>query len=86
MLSRRIDSLGRIVIPKEIRDTFGWKLKDPISITTHGKNVVLGKVYHHCYMCSAESDLIPLQDGFLLCVLCLKAVSDTAKAHEDSCL
>lgn len=38
---RRIDDLGRVVIPKEIRRTRGWEEGAPIEIVPDGETVVL---------------------------------------------
>ena len=38
---RRIDDLGRVVNPKEIRRTHGIKEGDPIEIFTDGRSIVL---------------------------------------------
>lgn len=40
---RRIDDLGRVVIPKELRHTLKIKDYDPIEIFVHGDMVVLRK-------------------------------------------
>ena len=40
---RRIDDLGRIVIPKEIRRTHGIKEGDPMEICIDGNKIVLQK-------------------------------------------
>ena len=37
---RRVDDLGRIVIPMELRRTLGIHVKDPISISVDGENAV----------------------------------------------
>jgi AbrB family transcriptional regulator, transcriptional pleiotropic regulator of transition state genes len=42
-LTRAIDDLGRIVIPKEIRKTFGINYKDPIEIFVEDRQIVLKK-------------------------------------------
>ena len=42
-ISRRIDEVGRIVIPREIRKTFGIKGGDQIEIFTHNNEIVLRK-------------------------------------------
>lgn len=42
---RRIDDLGRIVIPKEIKRTLGLRDGDPMEIFVDGRRVVLEK-YH----------------------------------------
>ncbi len=38
---RRIDDLGRIVIPKEIRRVRGWEEGAPIEIIPDGEDVIL---------------------------------------------
>ena len=38
---RRVDDLGRIVIPKEIRRARGWEEGAPIEIVPDGKDVIL---------------------------------------------
>ena len=40
---RRVDELGRVVIPIEIRNKFGIAEKDPIEIYVDGSNIVLKK-------------------------------------------
>lgn len=40
---RRIDDLGRVVIPKEIRRTIGVREGDPLEIFLSGRNLVLKK-------------------------------------------
>lgn len=40
---RRVDQLGRIVIPKEMRRVLGIEDKDPVEISVDGENIVLKK-------------------------------------------
>lgn len=40
---RRIDDLGRVVIPKEIRRTLGIDEGDPLEIFVNGEQVILKK-------------------------------------------
>jgi len=42
-ITRTIDNLGRIVIPKELRSTLEWNVGDNIEIFTSGDKVVLRK-------------------------------------------
>lgn len=56
---RRIDDLGRVVIPKEIRKAFDIKESDPLEIYTDSNNQIILKKYNHgCHECSSsEEDL-----------------------------
>ena len=38
---RRMDDLGRIVVPKELRTTYGIKEGDPIEIMTDERGILL---------------------------------------------
>jgi len=42
-ITRKVDELGRVVIPKELRDNFGIKEKDSLEIFTNGNNIILRK-------------------------------------------
>ncbi|MBQ9605528.1 MAG: AbrB/MazE/SpoVT family DNA-binding domain-containing protein [Firmicutes bacterium] len=42
-ITRPIDNLGRIVIPKELRSSLEWNVGDNIEIFTSGDKVVLRK-------------------------------------------
>lgn len=40
---RKVDDLGRVVIPKELRRTLGIDLKDPLEIYIDGDQIILQK-------------------------------------------
>lgn len=40
---RKIDELGRIVIPKELRGTLDIDIKDPMEIYMNGEEIILKK-------------------------------------------
>lgn len=40
---RKVDELGRVVIPKELRSTLGIEEKDPLEIFTDGDKIILKK-------------------------------------------
>lgn len=42
-ITRKVDELGRVVIPKELRDNLEIKEKDPLEIFTEGGNIILRK-------------------------------------------
>lgn len=44
MIVRRLDQLGRITIPKEMRDYLGMGVNEPLCITTNGDKVEIFKV------------------------------------------
>lgn len=49
---RRVDELGRIVIPKELRETLGIEEGTPLEIFTRGSEVILKKyIMKTCINC-----------------------------------
>lgn len=38
---RKVDELGRVVIPKELRDTLGIGIKSPLEIFVDNENIIL---------------------------------------------
>lgn len=54
---RKIDELGRIVIPIELRRSLGLEIKDPVEIYMEGKHVVLRKYETSCIFCGGEKSL-----------------------------
>lgn len=48
---RRIDDLGRIVIPKEYRNSIGIKDGEPLEMTIDGGKIVIGKYSKSCVFC-----------------------------------
>ncbi|MBQ2614847.1 MAG: AbrB/MazE/SpoVT family DNA-binding domain-containing protein [Clostridia bacterium] len=59
---RDVDALGRVVLPKELRDTMHIAPKDPLEIYVDGENIVLRKYEPSCLFCGNAGDLITLED------------------------
>ena len=66
---RRVDELGRVVIPIEIRNKFNIAEKDPIEIYVDGSNIVLKKHEQSCIFCVNTKDLSEYK-GKLVCNKC----------------
>jgi transcriptional pleiotropic regulator of transition state genes len=52
---RKIDELGRIVLPSEIRRVFGIREGDELDISVDGEKVILQKRQDICLFCGAEN-------------------------------
>lgn len=66
---RRVDELGRVVIPIEIRTQFGISEKDPMEIYVDGNSVILKKYEPNCIFCGNSKKLIEF-DNKLICKKC----------------
>jgi transcriptional pleiotropic regulator of transition state genes len=51
---RKIDELGRIVLPSELRRVFGIHEGDELEISVDGETILLQKRHDVCVFCSAE--------------------------------
>ena len=56
-ISRKVDELGRIVIPKEIRNKFDIKTNDRLDIYVENGVISLLKNDKKCIFCSSTKDL-----------------------------
>ena len=68
---RRVDELGRVVIPIEIRNQFNIVEKDPIEIFVDGSTIVLKKFEENCIFCGNTKNLIEYKNK-LVCDKCSK--------------
>ena len=59
---RRIDKLGRVVLPKELRKVFSIGDKDPIEMFTTDNSIVLKKYEASCIFCDSQDELVKYKD------------------------
>ncbi len=67
---RKVDELGRVVIPKELRDNLKISAQDPMEIFVHENRIILSKYVPGCIFCPQISDLIEFE-GKKVCKSCL---------------
>lgn len=67
---RKVDSLGRIVLPIELRRVMGIDIKDPIEIFVDDSHIVLGKYQPACIFCDSVSGVTEYK-GAKVCADCL---------------
>lgn len=71
---RRVDDLGRIVIPMELRRTLGIKVKDPMAIFVEGDRIILTKHSDACAICGdTEAEKVDVK-GRAVCTGCIDAI------------
>lgn len=68
---RKVDELGRIVIPKELRRLFNIKEKDAIEIYVENESIVLRKHESSCVFCKSTDNLTEYKGKFI-CPQCMK--------------
>lgn len=70
---RKLDELGRLVIPKELRKTLSIDVKDPLEIYVDGETIILKKYAPACIFCGEASDIINFK-GKNICENCREAL------------
>ncbi len=73
---RKLDDLGRIVIPMELRRIFGIAPDDAIEIFVQDDKIVLQKYEEQCTFCNSEDNLTEYK-GKQVCGDCLKELSES---------
>jgi transcriptional pleiotropic regulator of transition state genes len=74
---RRVDDLGRIVIPMELRRTLGIKVKDPMAIFVEGDRIILTKHKDACAICgNSEIESMDV-NGRPVCKECIATIKRT---------
>jgi transcriptional pleiotropic regulator of transition state genes len=72
--ARRIDALGRVVVPAELRRLLGIKEGDLLDIHVEDGQLVLQRIDPACAVCGGRDALRPLR-GKHLCSQCVEALS-----------
>jgi len=67
---RRVDELGRVVLPIELRRTLDINEKDALEIYVDGASVILKKYEPACIFCQNARD-VKNYKGKLICTDCL---------------
>ena len=72
---RKVDELGRIVLPIEMRRTLDIGEKDALEIYVEGSSVILKKYKPSCVFCDATKDITVFK-GKNICPKCLKELKE----------
>ncbi len=72
---RKMDTLGRVVIPIELRRSLGIDIKDSIEIFVDKETIILKKYNPACYFCDNAADLTTFQ-GKAICGECLSKLKE----------
>lgn len=71
---RRVDNLGRIVIPKEIRKVRGWGHGTVLEMFVDGDAICYREYKQGCHYCGRVNDSNKTVLGVNVCGACVKAI------------
>lgn len=67
---RKVDDLGRIVLPKELRKILNIDERDPLEIFVDGSYIMLQKYEPSCIFCGS-ADEVNVYKGKNICGACM---------------
>lgn len=74
---RRVDELGRVVIPIDMRTQLGIVEKDPLEIYVESDSIVLKKYEQKCIFCGNTKKLLNFENK----IICRKCLNNIAKLN-----
>ena len=72
---RKVDELGRIVLPIELRRTLDIEERDALEIFVDGDNIILHKYHPACIFCGGTKGIVSYK-GKNVCPECVKHLSE----------
>ncbi|NTW05785.1 MAG: AbrB/MazE/SpoVT family DNA-binding domain-containing protein [Peptococcaceae bacterium] len=72
---RKVDELGRVVIPIELRRTMGIDEKDALEIYVDNEKIILKKYEPACVFCGSALDVQDYRNR-RVCMACIKEISE----------
>lgn len=72
---RKVDELGRIVLPIELRRTLDIAEKDSLEIYTDNASIILRKYQPACIFCDDARDVVNFR-GKMVCNNCIKLLQE----------
>ncbi len=74
---RRVDELGRVVIPIDMRTQLGIVEKDPLEIYVEGDSIILKKYEQKCVFCGNTKKLSNYENK----IICKKCINNISKLN-----
>lgn len=70
---RKVDQLGRIVLPKSLRRRYEMNEGDPVEILVQGDHIILEKYKPKCVFCTSD-DQVGEFKGRHVCRACMEEI------------
>lgn len=72
---RRVDELGRVVLPIEMRRALDIGERDLVEVAMEGERIVIKKTTAKCVFCGRDHELLSFR-GRCICELCRAALCE----------
>ena len=80
-MARKVDDLGRIVLPVELRRLFGIRPGDELEISVDEGAVLLRKIEARCVFCDATEGLAPYRQK-QVCAGCTRELTSAGSGSQ----
>ena len=70
---RKLDDLGRVVIPVEMRRSLALEQQDELELYVEGDRLIMQKFYPRCVFCGSDQKLVSYY-GKNLCETCISVI------------
>jgi transcriptional pleiotropic regulator of transition state genes len=67
---RKVDQLGRIVLPKSLRKRYQMNEGDPVEILVQGDHIILERYKPKCIFCMSSEKVVEYKDRYV-CLSCM---------------
>lgn len=67
---RKVDELGRVVLPKELRRVLSIGDGEPVEIYVEEDRIILRKYQPYCHFCGSSEQTVEFK-GKMICAACL---------------
>ncbi len=74
---KSVDELGRIVLPKKMRENLDIDIRDQVELFVEGDRIILKKYMPTCIFCESEQNIM-IFNGKRVCAECLKSLKTMA--------
>ena len=78
---RKVDELGRIVLPIELRRTLNIEVRDALEIYVDGPHIILQKHEPSCIFCGSSKDVVRFKNK-IICHHCLEELIRTEETPD----
>ena len=85
-MQKHFDALGRIHIPKKVRQKLGFTEKTPLKITvdTRSGTIIIEKQSQDCIVCGKAENLIKIKEGVFCCKSCMMNIVEKTKSPSET--
>ena len=74
MIKKKMDSIGRIVIPIELRKALHFNDNEVLIMEARGNELVIKKQNSLCSLCKNNEAFIMIEEGQYICKSCLEKI------------